>query len=133
MRRTGETASNLKAPSYATLHQRLMAGLAALEAGSGGPSAGGLRETIDEWWRVQRDWNDQLVQLFGMYHEVNNALVGIRGNAQLLQMGPVGQHPGVQERLEVVIRESQRIHDAIGRLREAKAALLGPDSASRAA
>ena len=133
MKRMGEAEPTLKAPPYATLHERLLAGLAALEAGSGGAGTGGLRETIDEWWRAQREWNEQLVQLFGMYHEVNNALVGIRGNAQLLQMGPVAQHPGVKERMEVVIRESQRIHDAIGRLREAKAALVGPNPASRAA
>jgi len=127
-----DPAPGLKAPSYATLHARMMAGLVSVEAEDGG-GAGALREAIDEWWRAQRDWNDQLAQLFGMYHEINNALVGIRGNAQLLQMGPVAQHPGVKERLEVVIRESQRIHDAIGRLREAKTALVGSNPASRAA
>jgi len=127
-----DPAPSLKAPSYVALHARMMAGIASLEAENHG-GAGAVREAIEEWWRAQQEWNDQLAQLLGMYHEINNALVGIRGNAQLLQMGPVAQHPGVKERLEVVIRESQRIHDAIGRLREAKAALVGPNPASRAA
>jgi nitrogen-specific signal transduction histidine kinase len=125
-------AETLKAPSFAALHDRLRAGLASLEAGNP-EGAAALRAAIAEWWTAQRAWNEQLVQVLSLYHEVNNALVGIRGNAQLLERGPAAQQPGVKERLEVVIRESQRIHDAIGRLREARSALAGPDPASRAA
>ena len=133
MRPGRDPAPDLKAPPFAALHARLLAALDSVDAKGGGSGASGLREAIEEWWRTQREWNEHLVRLFGMYHEVNNALVGIRGNAQLLQMSPVAQQPGVKERLEVVIRESQRIHDAVGRLREAKAALVGSDTAARAA
>jgi hypothetical protein len=47
----------------------------------------------------------------------------VSGNAQLLLMGPAGQLAGVRERLEVVMRESQRIRDAAVQLRQLRAAL----------
>lgn len=132
MRPGREPAPRVKAPAYAALHARMMTALAAVEAKDEG---GGreLREAIEAWWHAQQEWNGYLVELFGAHHEINNALVGIRGNAQLIQRSPVAGHPGVRERLEVLIRESQRIQEAVGRLRDAKNALGGPDPASRAA
>ena len=128
-----EPASVVKAPPYAALHDRILAALAAIEAETDGPHARELRSAIEEWWRAQQEWNEHLSWLFGLYHEINNALVGIRGNAQLIQRSASAHPPGVLERLEVVIRESQRIQEAVGRLRDAKTALCGPDPASRAA
>jgi nitrogen-specific signal transduction histidine kinase len=71
--------------------------------------------------------------MLGVHHEINNALVGVRGNAQLLLMDPNVQSPVVREKLEVLLRESGRIRDAAARLRELKAALHGPGTSSRAA
>ena len=133
MRPGREPAPTVKAPPYAALHARMMTALAAVEAKGGGDGAGELREAIEAWWRAQQEWNGYLVELFGAHHEINNALVGIRGNAQLIERSPVAGYPGVRERLEVMIRESQRIQEAVGRLRDAKIALGGPDPASRAA
>ena len=133
MRPAREPAPPAKAPPYATLHARMMAGLASVEAAEGGEGARELRRAIEEWWSAQRVWNEHLARMFAIHHEINNALVGIRGNAQLIQRGPAAEHPGVRERLEVVIRESQRIQEAVGALRDAKVALGGPDPASRAA
>jgi hypothetical protein len=56
-------------------------------------------------------------------HDVNNALVGIFGNAQLLGMGPAGQVPGVADRLAVIIREANRIKQAALRIAELKQGL----------
>ena len=133
MRPAREPAPSLKAPPYASLYARMMAALASVEAENGGEQARELRKAIEEWWRAQQGWNEHLSELFGVHHEINNALVGIRGNAQLIQRSASAGQPGVRERLEVVIRESQRIQEAVGRLRDAKTALGGPDPASRAA
>jgi len=74
-----------------------------------------------------------------VYHDINNALVGVRGNAQLLLMGPAGAVPGARDRLEVVLRESDRIREAAHRLNALKSVLAAlaresePGPASRAA
>jgi signal transduction histidine kinase len=128
-----EPQGGVKAPAYAALHGRMTAALDRIDAEAGGVEARELRKTIEEWWSAQQIWNEHLSQLFGVHHEINNALVGIRGNAQLIQRSAAAGHPGVQERLEVVIRESQRIQEAMGRIRDAKIALHGPDPTSRAA
>ena len=133
MKPTREPAPRPKAPPYAALHARMIAALASVEAAGGGEGARELRAAIEEWWPAQREWNEHLERLFGVHHEINNALVGIRGNAQLIQRSAAAGPPGLSERLEVVIRESQRIQEAVGRLRDAKNALHGPDPASRAA
>ncbi len=57
-------------------------------------------------------------------HDVNNALVGIFGNAQLLGLGPAGQIPGVADRLAVITREANRIKQAALRIAELKQGLL---------
>lgn len=53
-------------------------------------------------------------------HDMNNALVGIFGNAQLLGLGPAGQLPGVADRLAVITREANRIKQAALRISELK-------------
>ena len=133
MRPLPEPGNGVKAPAYAALHARMIAALEGIEAEGGGDKVERLRKAIEDWWSAQQTWNEHLSQLFGMHHEINNALVGIRGNAQLIQRSAAGEHPGVRERLEVVIRESQRIQEAMGRIRDAKITLGGPDPASRAA
>ena len=133
MRPLPEHGNGGKAPAYDALHARMIGALADIEAEVGSEKAERLRKAIQEWWSAQQAWNEHLSQLFGVHHEINNALVGIRGNAQLMQRSAAAEHPGVRERLEVVIRESQRIQEAMGRIRDAKIALGGPDPASRAA
>ena len=133
MRREREPAPDVKPPPSAALHARMIAALAAVEAEQGGDGARELRAALEELWRAQQEWNAHLAELFGAHHEINNALVGIRGNAQLILRSPVAEQPGVRERLEVVIRESQRIQEAVARLGDARSAFLGSDPASRAA
>lgn len=133
MRPSREQGAGLKAPPYLALHGRMLKALETLEGARRDEDVRALREAIEEWWRAQQEWNGQLARLFGVHHEINNALVGIRGNAQLIQRGAAGLKPGIMERLEVVIRESQRIQEAVGQLRDAKNALHGEDPASRAA
>ena len=128
-----EPGNGVKAPAHTALHARMIAALEGIEAEGGGEKAQRLRKAIEDWWSAQQHWNEYLSQLFGIHHEVNNALVGIRGNAQLIQRSAAAGQPGVRERLEVVIRESQRIQEAMARIRDAKIALGGPDPASRAA
>lgn len=57
-------------------------------------------------------------------HDVNNALVGIFGNAQLLGLGPAARLPGVADRLAVIIREAERIKQAAIRIAELKQGLV---------
>jgi nitrogen-specific signal transduction histidine kinase len=57
-------------------------------------------------------------------HDVNNALVGIFGNAQLLGLGPAGALPGVTDRLAVITREAERIKQAALRISELKNGLV---------
>jgi signal transduction histidine kinase len=92
-----------------------------------------LQVLVASWWDDLARWEARLAQLLGVHHEINNALVGVRGNAQLLLMDPTVQSPVVREKLEVLLRESGRIRDAAARLRELKAALHGPGTSSRAA
>ena len=133
MRPAHGPAPDLKAPPYDALHGRMMSALETLEGGGRAEETRALREAIEAWWRAQREWNEQLERLFAVHHEINNALVGIRGNAQLILRSAVARQPGIPERLEVVIRESQRIQEAVGRFRDAKAALHGEGPATRAA
>jgi signal transduction histidine kinase len=66
----------------------------------------------------------RLLSSLSVNHDINNALVGVVGNAQLLGLGPAAALPGVKERLEVITRESNRIKMATLRLSEIKQALL---------
>jgi nitrogen-specific signal transduction histidine kinase len=94
-----------------------------LEAAGQIEAAGELCAALESWWQEQSDWTDGLVRQLGVYHDINNALVGVRGNAQLLLMGPAGAVPGARDRLEVVLRESDRIREAAQRLNALKSGL----------
>ena len=115
------------------MRTRLEAEIAALEDRGDSVGAASLREVMESWWTQQMDWNSRAMDVLGVHHEINNALVGVRGNAQLLLMNPAVQQLGIRERLEVVLRESGRIQEAAGRLGELKAGLDGNASGSRAA
>lgn len=119
------------APPWERFHVRLLERAGALERVSP-EAAAALRAEVEAWWSEQQEWNEGVAQLLSLHHEINNALVGVRGNAQLLLIGPAGTTPGVKERLEVVIRESERIQQAAARLRELRSA-FPPGPASRAA
>jgi signal transduction histidine kinase len=66
----------------------------------------------------------RMIEALSVNHDINNALVGVFGNAQLLALGPAGSMPGVKERLEVIQREAKRIKDAALRLSEIKHSLI---------
>jgi len=66
----------------------------------------------------------RLLSSLSVNHDINNALVGVVGNAQLLGLGPAAALPGVKERLDVIARESNRIKQATLKLSELKQALL---------
>jgi signal transduction histidine kinase len=66
----------------------------------------------------------RLLNSLSVNHDINNALVGVVGNAQLLGFGPAAALPGVKERLEVIAREANRIKQATIRLAELKQTLL---------
>jgi signal transduction histidine kinase len=125
--------ASLPRPPYAALRAQLLELAASLSAAGHEHDAGELRAAVESWWLEQARWEERLSQLLGVHHEINNALVGVRGNAQLLMMGPAGQEPSVRERLEVLLRESGRIRDAATRLRELKVAIHGTGTSARAA
>ena len=77
-----------------------------------------LRQAVATWREGERAREERRGALMGLHHEINNALVGVRGHAQLALLGPAGRDPGVRERLEVIIRESTRIENAAQRLLE---------------
>jgi signal transduction histidine kinase len=77
-------------------------------------------ETLSEADAMRR----RVIEALSINHDINNALVGVFGNAQLLALGPAGQLPGVKERLEVIQREAKRIKDAALRLSEIKHSLI---------
>jgi len=110
-----------------------------LEAAGQVEVAGELCAALESWWQEQLGWTGELARQLGVYHDINNALVGVRGNAQLLLMGPVGAVPGARDRLEVVLRESDRIREAAHRLNALKSVLAAlaresePGPVSRAA
>jgi signal transduction histidine kinase len=66
----------------------------------------------------------RLLASLSVNHDINNALVGVVGNAQLLGLGPAAALPGVKDRLDVIARESNRIKQATLKLSELKQALL---------
>lgn len=115
----------LPAPPWEALRGRLAAEAEALERAGQAAAAAALRAAAAAWWHEQSEWNARLAEALGVHHEINNALVGVRGNTQLLLMNAAGAAPGVRERLEVVLRESTRIQEAAARLRELKAVLGG--------
>jgi signal transduction histidine kinase len=125
--------SPLPRPPYERLREQLLAVAATRESGGDPDGAAQLRALLDEWWTEQERWNARVRATLGVHHEINNALVGVRGNAQLMLMNLAGQTPAARERLEVVLRESGRIQEATVRLRELKQVLGGPVSRPHAA
>ena len=113
----------LPPPPFDRLGERLNEVAVGLEGSGDVAGAASLRSVVAEWSREQEEWNTQVRELLSVQHEINNALVGVRGNTQLMLMNPAGQVPGVRERLEVVLRESGRIQEAAARLRDLKAVL----------
>ena len=66
----------------------------------------------------------RMFESLSVNHDVNNALVGIFGNAQLLGLGPAAALPGVSDRLAVIVREAERIKQAALRISELKSGLV---------
>ncbi len=120
-------------PPWETLRDRLEAEAGQRAAAGDAVAAAAIRAHLAVWWEEQRAWNARLLERLSVHHEINNALVGVRGNTQLLLMNPAAQQPGIRERLEVVLRESSRIQEAAGRIAELKAGLGGGASHSQAA
>jgi signal transduction histidine kinase len=106
-----------------TLRDRVLAVARRIEEVGRPGEARELREALERWGDEQRGWTGEVARQLGVHHEINNALVGVRGNVQLLLMGPAADAPGARDRLQVVLRESDRIRDAAVRLHALKAAL----------
>lgn len=92
-----------------------------------------LRATAEAWWAEEEAWMRGLVDVLRIHHDINNALVGVRGNVQLLLMAPAAEQPAIRDRLEVIFRESTRIRDAAARIGELKHSIAGPGPSARAA
>jgi signal transduction histidine kinase len=120
-------------PPWEALKHRLEAEADALASAGDAAGAATIRALVAGWWTEQQAWNTRMLERLAVHHEINNALVGVRGNAQLLLMNPAAQQPGFRERLEVVLRESSRIQEAAGRIAELKTGLGGGASHQRAA
>lgn len=118
---------------WLALRRELEAQVASIQHRGDSATAAELQAVVERWWAAQQEWNTRTAEVLGVNHEINNALVGVRGNAQLLLMGPAGQQSGVRERLEVVLRESSRIQEAAARLRELKTSFGGEAPHTRAA
>lgn len=116
----------LAPPPWERLRDRLLAQAEAHESAGDAAAAAALREAVEEWWNEQETWTRQVRDVLGIHHEINNALVGVRGNTQLMLMNPAGHPPGVREKLEVVLRESGRIQEAAARIRDLKGVLGSP-------
>jgi signal transduction histidine kinase len=105
------------------LRERLAEQAEAIERSGDARTAASLRTLAEAWWFEQEAWHARVRDVLGVHHEINNALVGVRGNTQLMLMDPSGTGPGARERLEVVLRESGRIQEATLRLRDLKGVL----------
>jgi signal transduction histidine kinase len=122
-RRVHMHATPLPPPPWDALRVRLLEHADALARAGDDASASSIRTIVEAWWSEQQAWNVSAARVLAVHHDINNALVGVSGNAQLLQLGPAGHAPGVRERLDVVIREAQRIRDAALELPRLRAAL----------
>lgn len=120
-------------PPWISFHRRLHAHADDLEGRGRAADAAALRALATVWWTEQEEWRTRIHDTLRVHHDINNALVGIRGNAQLLMMGPAAEVPGVKDRLEVMLRETRRIQEAGSRLRELKTTLGGSAPLERTA
>jgi nitrogen-specific signal transduction histidine kinase len=119
----GRASTVLPTPPHAALRDAVQAAVAELHAAGQPGLARRLDEAVATWWQEERDWAAAVARQLTVHHDINNALVGVRGNAQLIMMGPAVTTPGVRDRLEVVLRESDRIREAAQRLNALKIAL----------
>ena len=115
-------------PQPAVLDAELADLVAELRARAGDAEAARWAERLESAATRLAEESDalkrRLLTGLSVNHDINNALVGVVGNAQLLGLGPASALPGVKERLEVIARESNRIKLATQRLAELKHALL---------
>src|SRR5262245_8588860 len=103
----------LAAPPWMALRARLLEHVARLSASGDATGAAVLHALVEGWWRDQTAWSATAREVLRATHEINNALVGVSGSAQLLLLGPLGQQNGVRERLQVVMREAERVERAV--------------------
>src|SRR5437867_10963459 len=89
-------------PLWHGLKVRLMDRAAELAIAGDAAGAAVLRTLIESWWREQQQWDTAARELLRANHEINNALVGVSGNAQLMLLSPAGQQPKIRERPQVV-------------------------------
>lgn len=115
-------------PPWLKLRGELARLVGELERAGDARGASALGRVLQTWWDEQSQWDARLQQDLSLHHEVANALVGVRGNVQLMLMGSANAPPALRERLEVVMRESTRIQDAVIRLRELKSRVV-PETA----
>jgi nitrogen-specific signal transduction histidine kinase len=106
----------LASPPWIALRDQLLDHVARMAASGDAAGAAVLHALVEAWWREQRQWSAAARDVLRATHEINNALVGVSGSAQLLLLGPLGQQNGVRERLQVVLRESERVERAVQRL-----------------
>jgi signal transduction histidine kinase len=125
----------LPAPPWPAFHADLVELARGLAAAGDETSAARLEALTERWWDAQRHWTESLAELLRIHHDINNALVGVGGNAQLLMMGPAGQEAKGRGRLEVILREAGRIEQVARRLGDLRAQLRDepPDGGRRAA
>jgi signal transduction histidine kinase len=108
--------SVLATPPWVALRERLLEHVARLSASGDTTGAAVLHALVEGWWRDQTAWSATAREVLRATHEINNALVGVSGSAQLLLLGPLGQQNGVCDRLRVVMREAERVERAVQRL-----------------
>jgi signal transduction histidine kinase len=108
--------SVLATPPWMVLRVQLLEHVARLSASGDATGAAVLHALVEGWWRDQGAWSATAREVLRATHEINNALVGVSGSAQLLLLGPLGQQSGVRERLQVVMREAERVERAVQRL-----------------
>ncbi len=120
--------SEFPRPPWRALRHRLTD--RACELAEAGDAAGAavLRALTEGWWREQQRWDEAASELLRAHHEINNALVGVSGNVQLMLLSPAGLQPKLRDRLQVVLRESERIERAAQRLQALKRALANGES-----
>jgi len=83
-----------------------------------------LAEHVESW---ERDLRGRVSAVLATHHDMNNALTGVFGNAQLVLLGPASEVPGVRQRLETLLREAERLRDATAQLRTLRQELQQAD------
>jgi signal transduction histidine kinase len=110
-------------PPWESLRERLLERVEGMRASGDESGAAVLRALVETWWGEQQRWTEALREALRANHEINNALVGVSGNAQLLLLSPTGQQPAVRERLQIILREAGRVERAARELQETRARL----------